>query len=98
MAVKLTISVSVLVMAFGFLHNALVSADADAQQLATAGGVAPDLGALPAVVFAGSTFALINLLAAMLLSLYKPGGRTRRGHRTVARPRRVAAAVIPARA
>ncbi len=88
-AIKLVISVSILVLAFGFLHNALVSAAADAERLSTASGVAPDLGALPAVVFGGFTFALFNLVAAMLLSLYKPGGKTKRGRRKSSRPRRV---------
>lgn len=94
-AIKLVISVSILALAFGYLHNALVSAAADAERLTTASGQAPDLGALPTAVLAGFAFALVNLLAAMLLSLYKPGGRTRRGRRMTARPRRGAPSAIP---
>nr|CEL17482.1 Flavodoxin reductases (ferredoxin-NADPH reductases) family 1; Vanillate O-demethylase oxidoreductase [Kibdelosporangium sp. MJ126-NF4] len=93
-AIKLAISVSILVLAFGFLHNRLVAAAADADRLATT-GAAPDLGSLPETVFGGFTFALINLVAAVLLSLYKPGGKTKRGKRTSARPRRVANAAVP---
>jgi hypothetical protein len=79
-AIKLAISILVLVMAFGFLHNALVAARSDAEHLAAT-------GSLSAVVFAGFAFAMVNLFAAMLLSLYKPWGRTRRG-RTTRQPTR----------
>lgn len=85
-AIKLAISILVLVMAFGFLHNSLVAARADAERLTAVG----DLGSLPAVVLGGFVFASINLFAAMLLSLYKPWGKTRRGRSAPPPTRRTA--------
>lgn len=88
-AIKLAIVVGVIVLAFGFLHGALVSAAEQAAQLAAAGGTTADLTGVSDVVFWGFATSLLSLVGAMLLSLYKPGGKTKRGRRLVpaARPR-----------
>ncbi|MFF0448229.1 hypothetical protein ACFYT4_17775 [Streptomyces sp. NPDC004609] len=85
-AIKLGISVGVLVMAFGFLHDAVVSAVEQSEQLMRTGGTVAEVDANAEVVLWGFTTALFSLVAALLLSLYKPGGRTRRGRRQAARP------------
>jgi hypothetical protein len=76
-AVKLALSLLVLAIAFGFQHRALLAAAEAAED-------GSDLGALPGVVLCGFVVALLNLVAAMLLSLYKPWGRTPRGRRAMA--------------
>ncbi|GAA3136349.1 hypothetical protein [Streptosporangium carneum] len=86
-AIKLVIGIGVLVLAFGFLHDALEASAEAAAQVAAGGATAHDFGLVQGAVFWGFVFGLVNLLAAMLLSLYKPGGKTRRGLRTTARPR-----------
>lgn len=88
-AIKLAIAVGVLVMAFAFLHGALVSAAEQAAHLAVTGGTAAELTDVSDVVFWGFAISLLSLVGAMLLSLYKPGGKTRRGRR-LAGARRVA--------
>ncbi len=80
-AIKLAIAVGVIVMAFAFLHRALESAAEQAAQLAATGGTAADLTGVSAVVFWGFGTSLLSLVGAMLLSLYKPGGKSRRGRR-----------------
>ncbi|GAB2660417.1 PDR/VanB family oxidoreductase [Nocardia goodfellowii] len=80
-AVKLTIAVSILFMAFGFLHDALERAHQQAMRLAADGGTTAELTADADVAFWGFGTSLLGLVAAMLLSLYKPGGRTRHGRR-----------------
>jgi hypothetical protein len=87
-AIKLAISVTVLVMAFGFLHDAVVAAAEQAAHLAATGGTVAQIDGHTDVVFWGFTTALFSLLAAMLLSLYKPGGRTPLGRRAQAVTRR----------
>lgn len=87
-AIKLVISLTILVMAFGFLHDATVAAAEQAAHLAATGGTVAEIDGNSDVVLWGFTTALFNLVAAMLLSLYKPGGMTPRGRRTAAGPRR----------
>lgn len=55
---KIVIAVGVLIMAFGFLHDAIENAEANP-------------------VLAGFVIAALGLVTAVLLSVYKPGGRTR---------------------
>ncbi|GAP46247.1 PDR/VanB family oxidoreductase [Streptomyces azureus] len=86
-AAKLAISVSILFLAFGWLHDTLETTALDAEHLAETGQSAARLGSSPALVAAGFGFAFLQLLAAVLLSLYKPGGRTRRGRRLLAERR-----------
>lgn len=86
-AIKLAIAVGVLVMAFAFLHGALVSAAEQAAHLAVTGGTTAELTGVSDVVFWGFSISLVSLVAAMLLSLYKPGGKTRRGRRLAPPPR-----------
>jgi hypothetical protein len=85
-ASKLAISVGVIVMASGFLHDALERAAAQAAQLTMTGGTAAELTGAADVVLWGFATSLLSLIGAMLLSLYKPGGVTRRW--TPARGRR----------
>lgn len=87
-AAKLSISIAILVMAFGFLHDALESAGEQATRLAATGGAPDDIDAAADVVFWGFGVASLSLVAALLLSLYKPGGRTRWGRRTQPAPGR----------
>ncbi|WP_234391190.1 PDR/VanB family oxidoreductase [Nocardia suismassiliense] len=82
-AVKLTIAVGILFVAFGFLHDALERAAAEAEHLAAVGGTTADLSAAAEVAFWGFGGAMLSLVAAVLLSLYKPGGKTRRGRRVL---------------
>ncbi|TWF76017.1 ferredoxin-NADP reductase [Pseudonocardia hierapolitana] len=93
---KLSISVAILVMAFGFLHDALESAGEQAARLAAAGGGPDGIDAAADVVFWGFGVALLSLVAALLLSLYKPGGRTRWGRRKRTAPGRPAIPVVVA--
>ncbi|MBF6174978.1 oxidoreductase [Nocardia blacklockiae] len=80
-AVKLSIAVGILFLAFGFLHDTLERAHRQAAQLAATGGTTAQLTADAAVAFWGFGTSLLGLVAALLLSLYKPGGKTRRGRR-----------------
>ncbi|MGH8794716.1 MAG: PDR/VanB family oxidoreductase [Stackebrandtia sp.] len=80
-AAKLTISIAILIAAFAFLHSALESAAEQAAHLAETGGSVAQIDGAVDVVFWGFGVAMLNLVAAMLLSLYKPGGKTRRGRR-----------------
>lgn len=82
-ATKLAISIGILVMAFGFLHDALESAAGQAARLAATGGGPSGIDAAADVVFWGFGVALLSLVGALLLSLYKPGGRTRWGRRAL---------------
>lgn len=87
-AIKLAIAVGILFVAFGFLHDALERAAAEAEHLAAIGGTTAQLGSAADVAcwgFGGST---LSLVAAVLLSLYKPGGKTRRGRRLLQGGRR----------
>ena len=89
-AAKIAIAVGILMMAFGFLHESLETAGAQAAALAATGGAAAQLSGASDVVLWGFGCAMLSLVGALLLSLYKPGGRTRRG-------RRLAAAGAPSR-
>ncbi|MEV6554362.1 hypothetical protein AB0M22_01485 [Nocardia sp. NPDC051756] len=80
-AIKLVISVGILFVAFGFLHDALERAAAEAEHLAAIGGTTAQLGAAADVAAWGFGGSLLSLVTAVLLSLYKPGGKTRRGRR-----------------
>ncbi|WP_280355573.1 PDR/VanB family oxidoreductase [Nocardia otitidiscaviarum] len=83
LAAKLVIAVAILVMAFGFLHNALETAAAQAAVLADAGGTPADLTAAADVALWGFAASAVSLIGAVLLSLYKPGGTTRWGRKSV---------------
>lgn len=87
-AIKLAISVGILVMAFGFLHDAVEAAAEQSEQLLRTGGTVAQIGAHADVALWGFATALLSLVAALLLSLYKPGGTTRRGRRQATRPTR----------
>ncbi len=94
-AAKLAIAVGILFVAFGFLHDALEHAAARAAQLSETGGSPAELGASAAVAFWGFGGSTLSLVAAVLLSLYKPGGKTRRGRRVLTgRKQPVIAAVL----
>jgi hypothetical protein len=88
-AAKIAIAVGILVMAFGFLHDSLERAGEEAATLAATGGTVAHISSAADVVLWGFGCALLSLVGALLLSLYKPGGRTRRGRRlaVAARPR-----------
>lgn len=87
-ATKLAISVGVLVMAFGFLHDAVVAAVEQATNLAATGGTVAQIDGNAEVAFWGFTAGLFSLVAATLLSLYKPGGMTKRGRKATSSARR----------
>ncbi|WP_245645827.1 2Fe-2S iron-sulfur cluster-binding protein [Pseudonocardia acaciae] len=95
-ATKLAISVGVLVMAFGFLHDALESAAEQSARLAASGGAANQVTEASDVVFWGFGVALVSLVGALLLSLYKPGGKTPWGRRRTAGTRRATVAEVRA--
>lgn len=80
-AIKLAIAVGILFVAFGFLHDALERAAEQAAHLAEIGGTPKELTAAADVSLWGFGGALLCLIGAVLLSLYKPGGRTPRGRR-----------------
>ena len=80
-ALKVVLSFSVLGIAFGFLHDALEHAAAQAAQLATVGGSVADISGSGRVVVGGFMLALVSLVGAMLLSVYKPRGLTSLGRR-----------------
>lgn len=86
-AAKLALSLLILLLAFGWLHDTLETAALQAERLAASGGPAERLGTTPALVAAGFGLAFLQLVLATLLSLYKPGGRTRRGRRLLAAQR-----------
>ena len=81
LAAKLAIAVGILILAFGFLHTNLENAAHQAAWLAETGGTAAQLTTASDVVLWGFGCAALSLVGAVLLSLYKPGGRTRRGRR-----------------
>jgi Na+/phosphate symporter len=81
-AAKIAIAVGILVMAFGFLHDALERAAHEAAALAAVGGTAAQISGASDVVLWGFGVALLSLVGALLLSLYKPGGRIRRSQST----------------
>jgi hypothetical protein len=81
-AAKLAIAVGILIMAFGFLHDNLEDAAGQAEQLAATGGRAAQITTASDVVLWGFGCAALSLVGALLLSLYKPGGRIRIGRRT----------------
>lgn len=82
-AAKLAIAVGILIMAFGFLHDNLEDAARQAEQLAATGGKAAQITTASDVVLWGFGCAALSLVGALLLSLYKPGGRIRFGRRTL---------------
>lgn len=83
-AIKLAISLAILFTAFGFVHDSLESVIEEVEHLAATGAPMTQLGDLTNVVLAGFAVPLLSLVAAMLLSMYKPGGRTSRGQRLAA--------------
>ncbi|HEX2287091.1 MAG TPA: hypothetical protein VHI10_20090 [Mycobacterium sp.] len=74
---KILIAVGILVMAFGFLHDSLELAGREAAALAANGGTAAEISGAADVVLWGFGCAMLSLVGALLLSLYKPGGRSR---------------------
>jgi hypothetical protein len=76
-AAKIVIAVGIVVMAFGFLHDSLEHAGREAAALAATGGTAAQLSGVADVVLWGFGCAMLSLIGALLLSLYKPGGRMR---------------------
>jgi hypothetical protein len=74
--IKVVLSFAVLGIAFGFLHDALERAAAEAADLAAVGGAVADVTSSGQVVLGGFMLALVSLVGAMLLSLYKPRGMT----------------------
>lgn len=90
-ATKLAISLVILFSAFTWIHGPLEAAAAEAEHLAATGGSPADLTTSPVLIAAGFGFAFGQLLVAMLLSLYKPGGRTPLGRRAIERARRARA-------
>ncbi|WP_156448514.1 hypothetical protein [Mycobacterium sp. NAZ190054] len=74
---KAVVAVGILVMAFGFLHDELEGVVDQTAALAATGGTAAQPWGGAGVVLWGFVCAGLGLVAAMLLSLYKPGGRTR---------------------
>ncbi|PXX69345.1 hypothetical protein DFR70_1021034 [Nocardia tenerifensis] len=80
-AVKLTIPVAILFVAFGFLHSELEHAAERAERAVAAGATTADFGAAADVALWGFGGSTLSLVVAVLLSVYKPGGKTRRGRR-----------------
>ena len=94
-AAKIAIAVGILVMAFGFLHDSLERAAEEAAALAAVGGTVAQISGASDVVLWGFGVALLSLVGALLLSLYKPGGATRRGRRVAAAGPRTRTAAKP---
>ncbi|GAB2673201.1 PDR/VanB family oxidoreductase [Kribbella swartbergensis] len=80
-AAKLIISFAILASAFAYVEDSVGAVIEQAEHLAVTGGTTDQLGNSGGVVFAGFGLPLLSLVAAMLLSLYKPGGKTRWGRR-----------------
>jgi hypothetical protein len=80
-ALKVVLSFAVLGIAFGFLNDALERSAAQAAQLAAVGGAVADVTSSGQVVLWGFVLALVSLIGAMLLSIYKPRGMTPWGRR-----------------
>jgi hypothetical protein len=80
-AIKVVLSFAVLGIAFGFLHDALERSAEQAAQLASVGGTVADVTSSGQVVLGGFLLALVSLIGAMLLSIYKPRGMTPLGRR-----------------
>jgi hypothetical protein len=76
-AAKVVIAVGILVMAFGFLHDSLERVGREAALLTASSGTTGQLSGAADVVLWGFGCALLSLVGALLLSLYKPGGRIR---------------------
>lgn len=95
--IKVLISFAILGIAFGFLHDALERSAAEAAHLATVGGAVSDVDSSGQVVLWGFTLALVSLIGAMLLSLYKPRGMTWWGRRQNPRQARLEPGGAPRR-
>lgn len=80
-AAKLIISFAILASAFAYVEDSVGAVVEQAEHLALTGGTTEQLAAGGNVVFAGFGLPLLSLVAAMLLSLYKPGGKTKWGRR-----------------
>lgn len=80
-AAKLVISFAILISAFAYVEDSVGAVIEQAEALAATGGSTAELHADGGVVVAGFGLPLLSLVAAMLLSLYKPGGKTRWGRR-----------------
>ncbi|NIK56989.1 PDR/VanB family oxidoreductase [Kribbella shirazensis] len=80
-AAKLVISFAILFSAFAYVEDSVGAVIEQAEALAASGGSTAALEADGGIVFAGFGLPLLSLVAAMLLSLYKPGGKTRWGRR-----------------
>jgi hypothetical protein len=80
-AAKIAVAVGILMMAFGFLHDSLERAGQEATVLVATGGTTAQLSSASDVVLWGFGCSTLGLVGALLLSLYKPGGRTRYSRR-----------------
>lgn len=80
---KFVLALLVLASAFAFLHDWVVSAAEDSRRLMSAAGRGAELGTDPAWLVAGFGCAGGLVLAATVISVYKPWGRTRFGRRAV---------------
>ncbi|MEU4604127.1 PDR/VanB family oxidoreductase [Kribbella sp. NPDC023972] len=84
-AAKLIISFAILASAFAYVEDSVGAVIEKAEHHALTGGTTDQLGSGGGVVFAGFGLPMLSLFAAMLLSLYKPGGKTRWGRRQAAK-------------
>lgn len=82
---KLVLAIVVLTCAFSFLHAWVVTAATESRQLAGSGGDVAELGAVRTLLIGGFAFAVSNVLAATVISVYKPWGMTQRGRREAQR-------------
>lgn len=81
---KIVLTTLVLVAAFGFLHGLILDALATARQ-PIAAGQAPQRGPSATLVMAGFGFTSLSLMAAAVISEYKPWGKTKHGRRDAER-------------
>ncbi|MGH3882874.1 MAG: hypothetical protein ACRDRY_12785 [Pseudonocardiaceae bacterium] len=82
---KLVLAIVVLTCAFSFIHALVVTAETESGQLAGSGGDISELGAVRTLLIGGFAFAVSNVVAATVISVYKPWGMTRRGRREAQR-------------
>lgn len=82
---KLVLAVVVITCAFSFIHNLVVTAAIESGQLASSGGDIAELAAVRTLLVGAFAFAVSNVLAATVISVYKPWGMTRRGRRQAQR-------------
>jgi len=81
---KFILAVLALASALAFVHNWVVSSARTSAQLMATAGRSIDLGADPSRLIGGFGYLSALVLAATVLSVYKPWGRTRFGRRPAA--------------